>query len=240
MKKTSLLATCFALLLAFSSPVLADGHYTSGDDMGVEGTGAGVVISKSATHRSTPSYSGKKVTSVPGGSFILASPNVENGWRKVTYVENRKTYDGWMLDDYMVHDQLILTLRKSNIPAYAAPTLEAKKVGSLSKYTQLNVISTWDDFYIVSLRDAAAFIPMDAAVWTSAELDEWLCFTKNGRTTCETTLRTGPGEDWPEAMTCKANTVVSISDIYEEENGWYFVWCDDKPAFVLGSDIQFN
>ena len=41
-------------------------------------------------------------------------------------------------------------------------------------------------------------------------------------------------------MTCKANTVVSISDIYEEENGWYFVWCDDKPAFVLGSDIQFN
>ena len=118
--------------------------------------------------------------------------------------------------------------------------MEAKKVGSLSKYTQLNVIGTWDDFYIVSLRDAAAFIPMDAAVWTSAELDEWLCFTKNGRTTCETTLRTGPGEDWPEAMTCKANTVVSISDIYEKENGWYFVWCDDKPAFVLGSDIQFN
>ena len=130
LKKTTLLATCFALLLAFSSPVMADGHYTSGDDMGVEGTGAGVVISKSTTIRSTPSYSGKKVTSVPGGSFILASPNVENGWRKVTYVENRKTYDGWMLDDYMVHDQLILTLRKSNIPAYAAPTLEAKKVGS--------------------------------------------------------------------------------------------------------------
>ena len=45
----------------------------------------------------------------------------------------------------MVHDQIILTLRKSNIPAYAAPTLEAKKVGSLSKYTQLNVIGTWDD-----------------------------------------------------------------------------------------------
>ena len=53
MKKTTLLATCFTLLLAFSSPVLADGHYTSGDDMGIECTGAGVVISKSATIRST-------------------------------------------------------------------------------------------------------------------------------------------------------------------------------------------
>ena len=54
MKKTTLLATCFALLLAFSSPVLADGHYTSGDDMGVEGTGAGVVISEIVIIRSTP------------------------------------------------------------------------------------------------------------------------------------------------------------------------------------------
>ena len=87
MKKTTLLATCFTLLLAFSSPVLADGHYTSGDDMGIEGTGAGVVISKSATIRSTPSYSGKKVTSVPGGSFILAVPS--SIMRKFIYKSGR-------------------------------------------------------------------------------------------------------------------------------------------------------
>ena len=34
--------------------------------------------------------------------------------------------------------------------------------------------------------------------------------------------------------------VLRIVEKYEEENGWYFVWCDDKPVFVLGSDIQFN
>ena len=37
-----------------------------------------------------------------------------------------------------------------------------------------------------------------------------------------------------------AGLTLCIIEEYEEENGWYFVWCDDEPAFVLGSDIQFN
>ena len=37
-----------------------------------------------------------------------------------------------------------------------------------------------------------------------------------------------------------AGLALRIIDEYEEENGWYFVWCDDKPAFILCSDIQFN
>ena len=37
-----------------------------------------------------------------------------------------------------------------------------------------------------------------------------------------------------------AGLPLRIREEYEEENGWYFVWYDDEPAFVLGSDIQFN
>ena len=37
-----------------------------------------------------------------------------------------------------------------------------------------------------------------------------------------------------------AGLALRIIEEYEEENGWYFVWCDDEPVFVLGSDIQFN
>ena len=37
-----------------------------------------------------------------------------------------------------------------------------------------------------------------------------------------------------------AGLPLRIIEEYEEENGWYFVWCDDEPAFVLCSDIQFN
>ena len=37
-----------------------------------------------------------------------------------------------------------------------------------------------------------------------------------------------------------AGLPLRIIEEYEEENGWNFVWYDDEPAFVLGSDIQFN
>ena len=37
-----------------------------------------------------------------------------------------------------------------------------------------------------------------------------------------------------------AGLALRIIEEYEEENGWYFVWYDDEPAFVLRSDIQFN
>jgi len=37
-----------------------------------------------------------------------------------------------------------------------------------------------------------------------------------------------------------AGLALRIIEEYEEENSWYFVWCDDEPVFVLGSDIQFN
>lgn len=237
MKKV-LMVLGLVFVMALTSTALAD--YTSGDDLGIEGMGMGVVISKNATIRSKASYNGKKLASVPGGTEILLTGEPENGWRKVQYVEGKKKQvEGWMREEYVVQNPIILTLRKSNIPAYSAPSHGSKLVGSLAKYTQLYVIGIWDEFYVVSLRDASAFIPIDAAVWTSVDIKEWLSFSSAGYTTCETTLRTGPGEDWPEAMTCKKNTPVSISNTYEEGD-WYFVFCDGKPAFAKKEDVQFK
>lgn len=237
MKKV-LMVLVLVSVVALTCTALAD--YTPGDDLGVEGMGIGVVISKNATIRSKASYNGKKLASVPGGTEILLSGEPENGWRRVQYVESKKKeFEGWMREEYIVQNPIILTLRKSNIPAYSAPSHGSKLVGSLAKYTQLYVTGIWDEFYVVSLRDASAFIPMDAAVWTSVEINDWFAISSEGYTTCETTLRTGPGEDWPEAMTCKKNTVVGISNKYEEGD-WYFVLCDNKPAFARKEDVQFK
>lgn len=222
-------------IMALTSTALAD--YISGDDLGVEGMGMGVVISKSATIRSKASYNGKKLATVPGGTEILITAEPENGWRKVQYVESKnKRVEGWMREEYVVQNPIILTLRKSNIPAYSAPSHGSKLVGSLAKYTQLYVIGIWDEFYVVSLRDASAFIPKDAAVWTSVDIKDWLSLSSTGHTTHETTLRTGPGEDWPEANTCKANTNLAVSKVFEDDD-WYFVFYDGKPAYAKKSDV---
>lgn len=237
MKKGILLLSAMLCMLLLCVTARAAGSYTSGDHMGVEGLGIGLVISKSATIRSKPSYDGASVASVPGGTEILITAETQDGWVPVQYTEKGKRYQGWMREDYLVADRLLITLRKSNIPAYCAPSLETKKVGSLAKYTQLDVIGTWDAFYIVSLRGAAAFIPMDAALWRSDDIKEAFAVATTGYTTCETTLRTGPGADWPEAETCRANTQLSISPLHQEGD-WYFVYTGGKPAYARKADVR--
>ena len=131
---------------------------------------------------------------------------------------------------------MTLILRKSNVPAYCAPSREAKIVGSLPKYTQLIVIGMWDDFYIVSLRNASAFIHKDAGLWTSAEIVDLRSQSYRGKTTCETVVRTGPGDDWPESATLPVNTSLTVSRVFEDDE-WCFVIYDATPAYARKADV---
>lgn len=214
----------------------ASGSYTSGDSLGNAGVGSAIVITKSATIRSEPSLQGKKVVSVDGESSVLVLGRFENNWAEVQYAKNGKKYTGWINQNYIVSNYLTLTLRKSNVPAYCAPSREAKIVGSLPKYTQLIVIGMWDDFYIVSLRNASAFIHKDAGLWMSTEIVDLLSQSYRGKTTCETVVRTGPGDDWPESATLLANTDLSVSRVFEDDE-WCFVMYDATPAYARKADV---
>lgn len=229
-----LLTLCFVFHCGFA---MANSSYTNGDNLGIAGIGNAIVITKSATLRSKPSTQGKKVVSVEGEAELLVLGNFEGNWAEVQYSKKGKTYTGWVNQNYIVSNYLTLTLRKSNVPAYCAPSREAKIVGSLPKYTELNVIGMWDDFYIVSLRNASAFIHKDAGMWTSVEINEKLSSSVNGRTTCKTTLRTGPGENWPEGDTCKANESLTVSRAYEDSE-WVFVFYNGKPAYAKKADVS--
>ena len=135
---------------------------------------------------------------------------------------------------------MTLILRADNVPAYAAPSSQAKKVGSLPAYTRLTVIGEWDDYYVVSLRNAAACIRKDARYWTDWDL---LHYEQSGQrltlyTLGSTVLRTGPGTDWASAERVTAGTTLEALSAYQE-NGWYVVrFGDGDLAYVNASDVQ--
>lgn len=236
--KKWMIALCLISAMLAASTGMAEGSFVPGDDWGVDMC-VGYVISKSASIRAEPSYSSKKLISVPGETEIWVSLNSENGWRKARCInpKNEKQVEGWMREEYVIQNPITITLRKSNIPAYAAPDTNAKRVGSLPKYTELYVIGSWEDFYVVSLRGGSAFISMDAPHWRSDDVHDWFSIHKNYVATCETTLRTGPGEDWPEYMTCKEGTQIQASAEIDEGD-WYFVLHEDKPAYAKKSDLR--
>ncbi len=192
------------------------------------------VISKSATLWSEPRTGSKKVASISNGESVHCmtydggqSIEQQNGFYAVEY----KGKEGWVNQDYVVTNTLEITLMESNVPAYIAPNVHSKKVGSLSKGTKLQVIGFYDDFYIVELRGAAAYIPMDVRHYdTEFEAYYHTGMMFNVRTTVKTQLRTGPGDDYPVIKDLRADSEYTAMDVID---GYYMVLTDDSNAFAF-------
>ena len=257
---------CCALLLG--SAALADGypqghtsrHFgqvyfstcTGNDDGYVNTDGVGgitaadpyflTVISKSASIWSEPRTGSKKLGSASNGDTLLCRTGYdrsilyENGFYGVTV--NGK--DGWVNDDYVVQNTLTITLLESNVPAYIAPDSASKKVGSLSKLTEYRVIGFYDDYYIISLRGAAAaYVPMSVRHRDNVFESYYAggsSLNLSVVTDARVVLRTGPGSGYPEIRTVKAGTALTVLDIIDD---WFMVWDDDNNqfAFIAPEDL---
>lgn len=199
------------------------------------------VISKAASIWAEPRTGSKKLASASNGDIIPCRSTAdgmdnwkENGFYAVDY--NGKA--GWVNEDYVISNTLEITLMQSNVPAYIAPDVHSKKVGSLSKMTKLRVIGFYDDFYIVELRGAAAYIPMDVRHYdTKFEGLYRTGVSKKGKTMIKTPLRTGPGEEYPEIKELPSGYEV---DCMDEINGYYVVINAEDLcyAFVNMQDVQ--
>lgn len=193
------------------------GGVTAGDSYAV------TVISKNASVWSEPRTNSKKLASVPHGESLSCRSDdggeslvYENGFYGVTY----KGKDGWINEDYVVNNELTITLLESNVPAYIAPDTGSKKVGSLSKLTQYRVIGLYEDYYIINLRDAAAaYIPMSVKHRDNTfERNYHAAGSMELRVKAEhkVTLRTGPGKAYPEIRTVKAGAELTVMDVIDD------------------------
>lgn len=180
------------------------------------------VISKSASIWKDPRTNSKRLGTVTNGEEveIIRGENgaviEEYGFYRVSY----KGQAGWINQDYCVYAPIEIVLMESNVPAYCAPDSSAKKVGSLAKLTRYTVIGTYGDYYIVNLRQAAAFVPMSASHYdTSFEL-RYLptSYANNGVVTHKTTLRTGPGTQYAAVEEVSSGYTFTCVG---EMSGWY-------------------
>ena len=244
-----------AMMLVFcmmcSCCAQADGYaYDSGDRWDKVYTGTGgiataEVISKSVTLRDKPSMSGSKIVSIPSEEVLMVLEEVNDSWLQVSWQKSAgKVYEGYIRTEYVVVNPEYITLRRSNTAAYSVPSRQGKTLGSLAKMTRLRVLGTWDEYYVVFLRGGAAFIPMDADVWTETELNQLRVSTYSdalggyrSRTAKKTSLRTGPGKDWPEIMQLKSGTEIDVRAW--EEDGWVFVKdLDGNMGYVSMADVE--
>ncbi len=209
----------------------AGGYGDPGENTAYEATQVVRVISKSASIWKDARTNSKKLGSVGNGEEVeiitgpYGGPLEQDGFYRVSY----KGQAGWINRDYCVYAPTEIVLMESNVPAYCAPDSRAKKVGSLSKLTRYTVVGTYDDYYIVNLRQASAFIPMDVRHYDSAFEQLFLPtqYADNGVVTAKTTLRTGPADWYAKVEDVKAGYQFTCVG---EIDGWYMLAYKSKST----------
>jgi len=156
------LALVFALILMVAAlPSLADGGHS-------EDTGE--VISMRASLRTAPQINADRLSWVNNGeSFAILDENEE--WYYVEFTAgDGSVYTGWILQCYVVKNPVHL-VAKSSGNLYASPSLTDKRVGTFGRFEKFTVIEETSRYYLVSCRNAAAFISRSAGFWTDMDLE---------------------------------------------------------------------
>lgn len=112
----------------------------------------GYVLCESLSLRSNPNNTAKAISSIPYGT-ILDVRQVEDQWCKVNY----QGTSGWVDARYVILNPRFLTTQNETA-AYAYPASNAPRVGLIDPNTRLAILFEYDDYYVVSLRAASAFI----------------------------------------------------------------------------------
>ena len=195
------------------------------------------IISRNASIWAQAKTNSKKLGTAKHGQMLSGIPlnTTVNGDDSIVeqngfYAVNYNGQVGWVNKAYSVHAPFEIVLMEGNVPAYCAPDTDSKRVGSLNKLTRYTVLGFYNDFYVISLREAAAYIPMDVAHYDTnferlyhGAMEQTLTVNK------KTKLLTGPGEGYTKVRDLKAGQKFTCKDTL---NGWCLVWDNENSAYT--------
>lgn len=203
------------------------------------------VISRNASVWAQPRTNSKKLGTVKNGEDLAceitmwnntAVPVLENGFYAVSYKGNT----GWINEAYVVYAPYEIVLMEGNVPAFCAPDLSSKRVGSLNKLTRYTVLGFCEGFYVINLREAAAYVPMSVAHYDS-DLERLYHGGMEATAVVakKTVMRTGPGNEYASVRDLKAGQKLSCLD---EIEGWYLIKDHDTGCYtyIWSGDAQLE
>ena len=114
-----------------------------------------VVISKNVSVRPTQNANAKAVKKLSYGDHLTVQ-SLGNGWCECYFSETEGP-GGYVLEDYILIDPAYITTEEPT-PAYAWQAQNAKRVGLLGRGETYPIIRMEGNWFLISLRGAAAWI----------------------------------------------------------------------------------
>lgn len=195
------------------------------------------IISQNASVWAQPRTNSDKLGSVKNGEELRGRVDgdtniiMQDGFYAVDY----NGRNAWVNSAYSVCGPFEIVLMESNVPAYCTPNRNSKRVGSLNKLTRYTVLGFYDDFYVVNLREASAFIPMSVRHYDTTFMRYYhAAWSGEARTIRGTTVRSGPGDNYASVRDMDADTSFAYWDIID---GWCLL-VDEKTGCYVYVDAE--
>lgn len=166
MKKIIAFILALVTLTSLCASVLADGMTD------LLGDWTGEVISRQVSlYNQANSGSGSSRKVKNGEQFNILEK--QGDWVRAAVPNANGTFDyGWIMLPYIIENPTHIVLRSnSGVYAYAAPFNNNKRVGTVDNYQRFTVIGETGNYYIVSFREAVAYLPMSADYWIEEDLE---------------------------------------------------------------------
>ncbi|MBQ9197127.1 MAG: hypothetical protein IJ157_07765 [Clostridia bacterium] len=249
MKKFIAVLLIAVSLLALCVPAVADAplYYDFGSVTPVagvqgplpDGSWTGEVIARQITLFSQAKSSSTSLRKLPNGTQFTIL-DVKDSYAHVMVDNGNGGFDtGYVMFDYVIENPTHIVLRSnSGVYALAGPYAVNKRVGTLENYQRFTVIAETGNYYIVSFRDAVAFLPMSADYWVEEDLAEMLAkpgtpgYVINDKTKVYGYASTQYGK----IDTFNSGTPV---EIYYTTNGFAAVRYNNVLAFIQTSDLVY-
>ena len=226
--KTRIIRTLLGVLLAAA--------LTAG---AASAAGTAVVNADSLRLRSTASTSASILAKAPKGAQVTLLSGEENGWYKVSYKD---------LTGYMSAQWLTVT-GESEAPAgsgenggtdsaapdpapvvtadtlnvRSAPDTGADRVGTLKKGTEVTILETQEDWYLVQTAELIGFVSAQYISLDGAVPEEGLVMTTS------LNVRSGPGTGFARLGALRMGASVTILG---EQDGWYQITSGKLSGYV--------
>ena len=252
MKKLLAVLLAAMTLLTLCGAALADGPIDYGYGFGsysnqpavygpnADGSWTGEVISRQVTLYSKPKSSSEQIAKLKNGTqFDIL--DISGEYAHIAVENEYGGIDtGYVMYHYIIENPIHIVLRNNkNVYALAGPYAVNKRVGTLSNYQRFTVIAETGNYYIVSFREAVAFLPMSADYWIEESLTE----TLNGPSTLatvaydKTKVYGYASTDYGKIDTFNAGMQVRV---YYTANGFAAIGYDNVLAFIPVSDLIFQ
>ena len=119
----------------------------------------GMVLCETLSMRCVPLSSAERVGTLPmQKQFTILEE--QGDWYYIEANLHGKATKGWVLKEYCAVNFASYIVQGEPLAAYAMPAKDAKRVAHIDPGTQIFILEAFDEYWVISLRGAAAFVRM--------------------------------------------------------------------------------